>query len=53
LNYVIKDGNYFFSEQYAKKLQAEAFEIYLPTVDSDFNAEKLIDALKIKEAAKV
>jgi hypothetical protein len=53
LNYVIKDGNYFFSEQYAKKLQAEAFEIYLPSVDTEFNAEKLIDALKIKEMAKV
>jgi len=53
LNYVIKDGSYFFSEQYAKKLQAEAFDIYLPAVDTDFNAEKLIDALKIKEVEKV
>ncbi|MCC8410082.1 hypothetical protein LJ707_14175 [Mucilaginibacter sp. UR6-1] len=47
LNYVIKDGKYFFHEQYAKKLQAEAFEIYLPSVDRDFNAEKIIDALKL------
>jgi hypothetical protein len=53
LNYVIKDGNYFFSGQYAKKLQAEAFDIYLPTVESDFDAEKLIDALKIKEVETV
>ena len=52
LNYVIKDGNYFFSEQYAKKLQAEAFEIYLPSVDRDFDADKLIHALKIKEVKK-
>jgi Ser/Thr protein kinase RdoA (MazF antagonist) len=48
LNYVIKDGKYFFNEQYAKKLQAEAFEIYLPSVDRDFNAEKIIDALGIR-----
>ena len=48
LNYVIKDGQYFFHEQYAQKLQAEAFDIYLPSVERDFNADKLIDALKIK-----
>jgi len=48
LNYVIKDGKYFFSEQYAQKLQAEAFEIYLPSVDRDFDAEKIIEALGIK-----
>lgn len=46
LNYVIKDGNYFFHEQYAKKLQAEAYEIYLPSVDK-FDAEPIIDALKL------
>src|SRR6201985_1985292 len=48
LNYVIKDGKHFFSEQYATKLQAEAFEIYLPSVDRDFDAEAIIEALKIK-----
>lgn len=47
LNYVIKDGNYFFNEQYAKKLQAEAFDIYLPSVDRDFNPQKILDALEI------
>jgi hypothetical protein len=47
LNYVIRNGKYFFAPQYAKKLQAEAFEIYLPSVDRDFNAEKIIDALKL------
>ncbi len=45
LNYVIKDGKHFFSEQYAKKLQSEAFEIYLPSVDRDFDAEKIIEEL--------
>ncbi|GAA4314939.1 hypothetical protein GCM10023149_11340 [Mucilaginibacter gynuensis] len=48
LNYVIKDGKHFFHEQYAKKLQAEAFDIYLPSVDRDFDAEKIISALKLK-----
>jgi Ser/Thr protein kinase RdoA (MazF antagonist) len=48
LNYVIKDGKHFFSEQYAKKLQAEAFDVYLPSVDRDFDAEKIIEALGLK-----
>jgi Ser/Thr protein kinase RdoA (MazF antagonist) len=47
LNYVIKDGKYFFNEQYARKLQAEALEIYLPSVDRDFDAEKIIKALEL------
>jgi len=48
LNYVIKDGKYFFNEQYAQKLQAEAFDNYLPSVDRDFDAEKIIEALKLE-----
>lgn len=52
LNYVMKDGNYFFSEQYARKLQSEAFEIYLPSVDTAFDPEVLIKALKINETGK-
>ncbi|WPU92583.1 hypothetical protein SNE25_24985 [Mucilaginibacter sabulilitoris] len=48
LNYVIKDGKHFFSEQYAEKLQSEAFNVYLPSVDRDFDAEKIIEALKLK-----
>ncbi|MEI9946371.1 MAG: hypothetical protein WDN26_19385 [Chitinophagaceae bacterium] len=48
LNYVIKDGRYFFSEQYAKTLKAEAFDIYLPSVDRDFDPEIIIKELKIK-----
>lgn len=47
LNYVIKDGSYFFSEQYATKLQAEAFALYLPSIDS-FDPEVLIKALNLK-----
>ena len=52
LNYVIKDGAYFFNDQYAKKLKAEAYEIYLPSVERDFDAEVLIDALRIPEKKK-
>jgi Ser/Thr protein kinase RdoA (MazF antagonist) len=48
LNYVIKDGKFFFSDQYAEKLQSEAFNVYLPSVDRDFDAEKIIEALKLK-----
>ncbi|RFZ84993.1 hypothetical protein DYU05_05145 [Mucilaginibacter terrenus] len=48
LNYVIKDGKHFFSEQYAKKLQAEAFDVYLPSVDRDFDVEKIVAALGLK-----
>jgi Ser/Thr protein kinase RdoA (MazF antagonist) len=47
LNYVIKDGKYFFNEQYAQKLQAEAIDIYLPSVDRDFDAEVIIKALNL------
>ncbi|MBC7450580.1 MAG: hypothetical protein H7259_03735 [Cytophagales bacterium] len=47
LNYVMKDGNYFFHEKYATKLQAEAFETYLPSIDRDFDANKILDALKL------
>lgn len=48
LNYVIKDGQYFFNNQYAEKLQSEAFEIYLPSIETAFDADKLIDALEIE-----
>lgn len=48
LNYVIKDGKHFFHEQYAQKLQQEAYDIYLPSVDRDFDARVILDTLKIK-----
>ncbi|MCU0416666.1 MAG: hypothetical protein MUE33_05720 [Cytophagaceae bacterium] len=47
LNYVIKDGAYFFSEKYAKKLQTEAFETYLPSVDRDFDPDIILQHLKL------
>lgn len=46
LNYVIKDGRYFFHEVYATKLQREAYEIYLPQIDN-FDADKLLNALDL------
>ncbi len=42
LNYVIKDGFYFFSDQYARKLTAEAYELYLPSIENGFEPEELI-----------
>lgn len=47
LNYVIKDGRYFFHEIYASKLQAEAYQSYFPDLDNKFNPETLLRALKI------
>ena len=46
LNYVIKDGRYFFHHLYAVKLQQEAIEIYFPEIDQ-FNVEKILKALDL------
>lgn len=46
LNYVIKDGRYFFHELYASKLIQEAFEIYFPQIDQ-FDADKILAALNL------
>jgi len=47
LNYVIKDGRYFFHEIYASRLQAEAYKEYLPNLDRKFNAKRLLQALNL------
>lgn len=47
LNYVVKDGRYFFHEMFANKLQREAFEIYLPSIEKEFDADKLLKALNL------
>lgn len=47
LNYVIKDGRYFFHEIYAHKLQQEAYENYFPDLDNSFDVDKLLKALNI------
>lgn len=46
LNYVIKDGRYFFHEIYATKLQKEAYDHYFPSIDT-FDAAPILEALKI------
>ena len=45
LNYVIKDGRYFFHEIFATKLQREAYELHFPALEKGFNAEPLLKAL--------
>lgn len=45
LNYVIKYGNYFFHEMYAKKLQQEALSLHLPSIDSIINPDYLKNQL--------
>lgn len=47
LNYVIKDGRFFFHEIFSVKLQKEAFETYLPSIDKEFNADVILKALKL------
>jgi len=47
LNYVIKDGRYFFHEIYATRLQQEAIETYLPAMDEVFDPVPLLKALKL------
>lgn len=47
LNYVVKDGRYFFHELYANKLLFEAFETYFPTIDAAFNEDKILRELNL------
>lgn len=47
LNYVVKDGRHFFHEIFATKLQKEAFDIYLPSIEQQFNPDKLLKALNL------
>ncbi len=44
LNYVVKEGHYFFENKYAEKLQREATEIYLPSIEF-FQPDSLLRAL--------
>ena len=47
LNYVIKDGRYFFHEIYASRLQQEAYESYFPSIEQKFDPQKILKALNI------
>lgn len=46
LNYVIKDGRYFFHEIYSMRLQREAYETYFPMLDRQFDADRILKVLK-------
>jgi len=45
LNYVIKDGRYFFHEIFATKLQRETYQQYFPALEKGFDAAPLLKAL--------
>ena len=47
LNYVVKDGRYFFHEVYATKLQQEAYSTYFPSLETDFSVEGILRELGI------
>ena len=46
LNYVIKDGKYFFRQQFADRFQQSAIDQYLPSTDR-FDEAKLLNALNL------
>lgn len=45
LNYVIKDGRYFFHEIYASKLQQQAYDSYFESIEKEFDGERLWQAI--------
>lgn len=47
LNYVIKEGRYFFHDKYAAKFQAEAIDRYFPSIEA-FDSERLVHKLGLK-----
>jgi len=46
LNYVIKDGPFFFRKYYSSKLIKEAYETYFPALDANYRVEKILKTLK-------
>ena len=47
LNYVIKDGPYFFRKYYSNKLIKEAYDTYFPALDANYRVEKILKALNL------
>jgi hypothetical protein len=47
LTYVIKYGRFFFHEIFANKLQKEALEIHLPSLDQKFDPNTLLKSLDL------
>lgn len=47
LNYVIREGNYFFRPTIAQQLQQDALNIHFKTIDERFKVNKLLKALDL------
>ena len=47
LNYVVKDGPYFFRQYYSSKLIKEAYDKYFPAMNTNYDVDRLLKALKI------
>lgn len=47
LNYVVKDGPYFFRTEYSNKLIKEAYDTYFPALDANYRVERILKTLKI------
>lgn len=45
LNYVVKYGRYFFHEVFSNRLQQEAYNNHLPTIEEKFDAEPLLSTI--------
>lgn len=45
LNYVVKYGRYFFHEVFSNRLQQEAYNHHLPTIEEKFDADYLLKEL--------
>ena len=46
LNYVIKDGPYFFRQTYSGKLIKEAYDVHFPSIDTNYDVDKILTNLK-------
>lgn len=47
LNYVVREGNYFFRPAIAQQLQREAFDHHFKTIDQLFSADKILRVLDL------
>ncbi len=47
LNYVVREGNYFFRKSIAAQLQREVLEQHLPNIEQVFSADKILRTLKL------
>lgn len=45
LNYVVREGNYFFRKSIAAQLQQEVFEQHLPNIEQVFSSDKILQTL--------